>query len=778
MSKHSLHYEMPVGRGPENTAEKERIKGGIQGNPLFKYLDGEQQDMLATFARLVPFPTNAKIVQEGEIGDTFYIVEKGTVALTQHNAAGEAAAIGNVMPGGSFGEKAMFYDTRRSGGAVAAEDCWIWCVDRTTFHKVLTSSTAKQDVFNKYATVTDKQSGAKIMRPVDFVQSLIPNKDFTGKDEKTIMDEVTKEQPRMSMLLDLVDRNRSGSIDLLEYCLFDVIARKPDPFLDFAFLMFDEEKKGYVNINDVERVLTKKGMTKSDLDLKGTGLSNYFLGEGRLRFLAFSEFYLNLQEEMPRQAFKKFDESNSGRISKGAFLDLVSSFGHWRMPPNIKDKVNSVGGLSSSQEVVTFAEFMAFNNLLNHLPGCIAILRHAKAANGGRAVSKTDFIKSATMMHSVRPSPLEVDIMFSLCDQASDGGITLEAFETLTGVAATPSRAAAAEPQGETASGRSRSFEAVLNFALGSIAGAMGAVAVYPIDFVKTRLQNQPYDAAGKGTMYSGIVDCARKTVLHEGGPLSLYRGLPSQLVGVAPEKAIKLATNDLLRGIFSNDDKPLDLPLEILSGSCAGATQVMFTNPYELVKIRMQIQGAEAARNPSFVPKSMVQVVKEIGLGGLYKGAGACLLRDVPFSAIYFPTYARTKSYFIGSKDSPSKADLLLAGAAAGAPAAYMATPADVIKTRIQADKKGEKPRYTGIADCVSKTLKEEGARTFFVGGGMRVFRSSPQFAITLLVYEVLQKQFAPKAESPRPLVLPAVSSREYTAMSTPLLQKIFPGI
>jgi hypothetical protein len=36
--------------------------------------------------------------------------------------------------------------------------------------------------------------------------------------------------------------------------------------------------------------------------------------------------------------------------------------------------------------------------------------------------------------------------------------------------------------------------------------------------------------------------------------------------------------------------------------------------------------------------------VLKELGFKGLYKGAQACFLRDVPFSAIYFPTYAHAK--------------------------------------------------------------------------------------------------------------------------------------
>jgi solute carrier family 25 aspartate/glutamate transporter 12/13 len=73
------------------------------------------------------------------------------------------------------------------------------------------------------------------------------------------------------------------------------------------------------------------------------------------------------------------------------------------------------------------------------------------------------------------------------------------------------------------------------------------------------------------------------------------------------------------------------------------------------------------------------------LGVFGLYKGASACLLRDIPFSAIYFPAYAHIKKDYF--KESPTNrlgiGQLLIAGAVAGMPAAYFTTPADVIKTR-----------------------------------------------------------------------------------------------
>lgn len=54
-------------------------------------------------------------------------------------------------------------------------------------------------------------------------------------------------------------------------------------------------------------------------------------------------------------------------------------------------------------------------------------------------------------------------------------------------------------------------------------------------------------------------------------------------------------------------------------------------------------MQG-EAAKLEGHVPKGAVHIVRQLGIVGLYKGASACLLRDIPFSAIYFPVYAHLK--------------------------------------------------------------------------------------------------------------------------------------
>ena len=98
---------------------------------------------------------------------------------------------------------------------------------------------------------------------------------------------------------------------------------------------------------------------------------------------------------------------------------------------------------------------------------------------------------------------------------------------------------------------------------------------VYPIDLVKTRMQNQRSARVGE-MLYTNSLDCAKKVVRNEGFK-GLYSGVLPQLVGVAPEKAIKLTVNDLVRGHFSEKGtNKIWWPYELLAGGSAGACQVV----------------------------------------------------------------------------------------------------------------------------------------------------------------------------------------------------------
>ncbi|KAL4659452.1 mitochondrial glutamate carrier 1-like isoform X1 [Arapaima gigas] len=291
----------------------------------------------------------------------------------------------------------------------------------------------------------------------------------------------------------------------------------------------------------------------------------------------------------------------------------------------------------------------------------------------------------------------------------------------------------------------------------GGVAGLVGVTCVFPIDLAKTRLQNQ------QGTkVYSGLFDCLVKTIRAE-GYLGMYRGAAVNLLLVTPEKAIKLAANDVFRQQLSKDGR-LPLWAEILAGCGAGTCQVVVTTPMEMLKIQLQDAGRLAAQRtvsapagapppslstPTSTRPSATSITLELlrtrGLIGLYRGAGATLLRDVPFSMIYFPLFAKLNTlgrrecgcHGAAIQERAPFVQSFMAGCAAGSVAAVAVTPLDVIKTRLQTLRKGVgEDSYRGIADCARRIWTREGPSAFMKGATCRALVIAPLFGIAQGVY------------------------------------------
>ncbi|XP_067902132.1 mitochondrial glutamate carrier 1 [Heterodontus francisci] len=292
----------------------------------------------------------------------------------------------------------------------------------------------------------------------------------------------------------------------------------------------------------------------------------------------------------------------------------------------------------------------------------------------------------------------------------------------------------------------------------GGIAGLIGVTCVFPIDLAKTRLQNQQNGQR----MYSSMSDCLIKTIRSD-GYFGMYRGAAVNLTLVTPEKAIKLAANDFFRQMLSKDGKKLTLIKEMLAGCGAGTCQVIVTTPMEMLKIQLQDAGRLAAQQKLMAAQAVsspplgspisstsnttsqqtaTQITKELlrskGIAGLYKGLGATLLRDVPFSIVYFPLFANLNK--LGQKSPDERAPFyvsFISGCIAGSTAAVAVNPCDVIKTRLQSLQRGvNEDSYSGIVDCTRKIWRNEGARAFLKGAYCRALVIAPLFGIAQVVY------------------------------------------
>eukprot|EP00964_Phaeocystis_antarctica_P123133 scaffold86790_cov73-Phaeocystis_antarctica.AAC.5 len=79
----------------------------------------------------------------------------------------------------------------------------------------------------------------------------------------------------------------------------------------------------------------------------------------------------------------------------------------------------------------------------------------------------------------------------------------------------------------------------------GWIAGSLEIVVTYPLEFVKTQLQLQVTSSAlySTETRYTGTLDCIRRTVRGQHGPLGLYQGGASWLVAAGPRAAVRFGS-------------------------------------------------------------------------------------------------------------------------------------------------------------------------------------------------------------------------------------------
>ncbi|KAI9204140.1 mitochondrial carrier domain-containing protein [Polychytrium aggregatum] len=608
------------------------------------------------------------------------------------------------------------------------------------------------------------------MSLADFTAALSPSAEFA-----------TAHTDAFGALFRLADRSGRGHVGLDDYLAFSHLISKPGSEYELAFRLLDTDRDGVVTLSQFKQLITahtKASPSQAPLDWSSEWMKLQFASAkakaDTLTFDELSQLMGEYEQERLTQEFRFHDKKQTGYISKDALLSIVQNSLHHRMNPYIASRLADIATLYQGK--VSLANLRATYNAIQKIDHVAAALESARIHNPD-GISKPELETLVRAKASF--TPMEVDIVYHLASSGSGPRperLTLSALKRLfeekwdeaTGPAVTAAAPAAAEPHKQHLSPLMEVLKSAYNFTLGSIAGAVGATVVYPIDLVKTRMQNQR-NQVGE-VLYKNGIDCFQKVIRNEGFR-GLYSGLTPQLVGVAPEKAIKLTVNDLARSKLRGSDGSLPLWAEILAGCMAGGSQVIFTNPLEIVKIRLQVAGeiAKNAIDGAALPKpSAVQIVRQLGLLGLYKGVLACMLRDVPFSGIYFAAYAHLKTDLFGEGVNGKKlsaGELLTAGAIAGMPAAYLVTPADVIKTRLQvAARKGE-TTYTGIMDAFYKIMREEGPKAFFKGGVARVLRSSPQFGVTLACYELLKSALPINFEQ---MTLPHIPAAGVTSSAT----------
>ncbi|XP_075716058.1 solute carrier family 25 member 48 isoform X1 [Rhinoderma darwinii] len=260
---------------------------------------------------------------------------------------------------------------------------------------------------------------------------------------------------------------------------------------------------------------------------------------------------------------------------------------------------------------------------------------------------------------------------------------------------------------------------------------------------------------------------------------LTIYRN--ESVAGFFKGMSFPLASiaiyNSVVFGIFSNAQRlisqyrntsrrhPPDLIDLTFASMLAGCVSVGIGGPVDLVKIKLQMQTQSASSDvKSLTQKTSLRhyqptykgpvhcvscILRSEGLLGMYRGAGAMLLRDIPGYCLYFIPYIYLSEWLtLEHHTTPSALSVWLAGGIAGAISWGTATPMDVVKTRLQADCLYNR-KFKGIKDCITQSYCNEGIQVFFRGITVNAIRGFPMSAAMFLTYELSLKALKTRKES-----------------------------
>ncbi|XP_033926017.1 mitochondrial glutathione transporter SLC25A39 isoform X1 [Melopsittacus undulatus] len=241
-------------------------------------------------------------------------------------------------------------------------------------------------------------------------------------------------------------------------------------------------------------------------------------------------------------------------------------------------------------------------------------------------------------------------------------------------------------------------------------------------------------------TRFNGTLDAFVKITRYE-GIRSLWSGLPPTLVMAVPATVIYFTTYDQLRDHLQTHMGSRAPHIPLLAGALARLGAVTVISPLELIRTKIQSRPLSYRQLRVCIRSAVVQD----GWLSLWRGWGPTVLRDVPFSALYWFNYELVKDWLCRQPwlDGASFMVSFTSGAISGTVAAVLTLPFDVVKTQRQIELghseghpvTASKPASTWL--LMQRIHAESGTRGLFAGFLPRVIKVAPACAIMISTYE-----------------------------------------
>lgn len=278
----------------------------------------------------------------------------------------------------------------------------------------------------------------------------------------------------------------------------------------------------------------------------------------------------------------------------------------------------------------------------------------------------------------------------------------------------------------------------------GACAGISEICIMYPLDFVKTRMQikTSMKTTSSKGyKLNETMIQTFTRIIKNEGVP-TLYKGIISPILLETPKRAIKFASNDFFQQFYKKmfNVNNINQPISILAGASAGVMESFLVTPFELVKIRLQ--NSKELQN-SFL-KCFKNIVQESGIRGVMLGWEPTVWRHLVWNAGYFGIIFHIKTLLDNYFPDASKVGKnIVAGSLGGCLSCFLSVPFDVVKSRIQNGNTDALKKYRWAWQAVNVIRIEEGFFSLYKGIVPIICRMGPSGAYLYVTFTTLTEFF-----------------------------------
>ena len=277
---------------------------------------------------------------------------------------------------------------------------------------------------------------------------------------------------------------------------------------------------------------------------------------------------------------------------------------------------------------------------------------------------------------------------------------------------------------------------------LSGSAAVIAKTTVAPIERVKLLLQLQATSTQiSPEKQYKGILDCLSR-IPREQGIASFWRGNLTNVYRYFCTQSLNFAFKDAYKTYFSQSSIKQSFWRKfggnMASGGAAGVTSICITYPLDFARTRLSADvGAGSTRQFRGLLHCIRVIVKNDGVGGLYRG----LLLSIPCVLVY-------RSIYFGAFDTakPHQASLATTWVLAQSCttlAGLVSYPLDTIRRRMvmQSGREATEIHYKNTWECCKKLYANEGGlRGFYKGALTNVYRGVGS-AIVLVFYDEAKK-------------------------------------